>query len=595
LLNLVFDVGKGAYPRRSPVEHLHNVKAEDRAEYFADRSRRQSERDAFKLLHHLTPRKPAQVSSVARTIRLPVSDFCELRSCPKLLHGLFDAYTRGCFVLMLINVLDDVGGVDELGRPKTILVFLVVVADVPRSGPLRLFLHALHQTLYAILQFHLLADILVAGSSTTAGLAASLCPHRFQPTVYDFSRNAFRIGKRVLTQQHTLEYVLARPIAKLHFGFDRVHPGYLFHVPRSHCTSLFTHRRLVNRLAIYKPCHSGKLANTIMTTNGHGAEIILDLIDGFRRSKTMFAAVCLGIFDTLHERSCTAETLSRELPANGRALERLLDGCTGLGLLIKESGTYRNSPVADTYLRRSSPQTLTGLILYSDRLLYKLWAGLDDAVREGTNRWAAFGGKDALFANFFETEQSKRDFLAAMHGRGLLASASVVASFDLSRFTRIIDLGGGTGHLVLAAVDRYPHMQGAVFDLAEVTAVTRDYTGGRAEIISGDFFADPLPQADLYALGQILHDWTEERIRLLLGKIFDALPSSGGLLISEKLLDEDKSGPLHVLMQSLNMLICTEGRERTLEEYTELLREAGFSGVAGKRTGTPLDAIFATK
>jgi acetylserotonin N-methyltransferase len=207
----------------------------------------------------------------------------------------------------------------------------------------------------------------------------------------------------------------------------------------------------------------------------------------------------------------------------------------------------------------------------------------------------AVGGKDALFANFFATEETKRGFLAGMHGRGLLASPAVVASFDLSRFRRLVDLGGGTGHLALAAVDRYPQLRAAVFDLPEVGSVTRDYVGGRVEVLEGDFFTDRLPQADLYALGQILHDWTEEKIQMLLAKVFEALPSGGALLISEKLLDDDKTGPLHVVMQSLNMLVCTEGRERTLMEYTSLLRRAGFSSVEGTRTGTPLDAVFAIK
>ena len=68
-----------------------------------------------------------------------------------------------------------------------------------------------------------------------------------------------------------------------------------------------------------------------------------------------------------------------------------------------------------------------------------------------------------------------------------------------------------------------------------------------------------------------------------------------GLLIAERLLDEDKSGPTPAQMQSLNMLICTEGKERTLSEYTALLREAGFASVEARRTGTPLDAVLAIK
>jgi O-methyltransferase domain len=66
-------------------------------------------------------------------------------------------------------------------------------------------------------------------------------------------------------------------------------------------------------------------------------------------------------------------------------------------------------------------------------------------------------------------------------------------------------------------------------------------------------------------------------------------------LLAEKLLNEGGVGPAPANMQSLNMLVTTEGRERTLGEYSQLLHAAGFREVAGKRTGTPLDAILTTK
>jgi hypothetical protein len=87
-------------------------------------------------------------------------------------------------------------------------------------------------------------------------------------------------------------------------------------------------------------------------------------------------------------------------------------------------------------------------------------------------------------------------------------------------------------------------------------------------LVSGDFFVDPLPAADLYAVGRILHDWTEAKIEALLKRIYAALPEVGGLPIAEKLLQEDRSAPVATHMQSLNMLVCTEGRERTLSEYS---------------------------
>ncbi len=117
----------------------------------------------------------------------------------------------------------------------------------------------------------------------------------------------------------------------------------------------------------------------------------------------------------------------------------------------------------------------------------------------------------------------------------------------------------------------------------------------RIELVGGDFFKDELPEGDLIAVGRILHDWSESKIEKLLARIYERLPMGGALLIAEKLLDEDKRGPRWAQMQSLNMLTCTEGKERTLGEYEVLLKRAGFKDVSGCRTNSPLDATLGMK
>ena len=114
---------------------------------------------------------------------------------------------------------------------------------------------------------------------------------------------------------------------------------------------------------------------------------VTDLIDAFRRSKTMFAAVSMGVFDILAEGPADLDMLAHRLKAKPASLERLLDACACLGFLRKQDGQYSNQPVADVYLTKKSPNTLTGYIEYSDTVLYKMWGHLDDAVREGTHRW----------------------------------------------------------------------------------------------------------------------------------------------------------------------------------------------------------------
>ena len=328
---------------------------------------------------------------------------------------------------------------------------------------------------------------------------------------------------------------------------------------------------------------------------------IIDLMDGFRRSKAMFAAVEMGIFDMLADAPLTAAGIAARLEANLSGVERLLEACVGLKLLARDGDRFSNTPTADVYLRQSSPRALNGYILYSNLVLYQCWAHLEDAIREGTPRWAqTFGTDRPIFEHFFSTPEKMRTFTLGMHGLGLTTSPSVVRAFDLSVFHTLADLGAATGHLVIAACETWPNLRGIAFDLPKVLPLAEEQIAAsaardRLSVHAGDFFTGDLPPADLYALGRILHDWSEDRIGLLLRRIFDRLPSGGALLIAEKLLHEDRSGPLNAHLQSLSMLVVTEGKERSLSEYSALLREAGFTAIEGKRTGAYLDAILARK
>jgi acetylserotonin N-methyltransferase len=329
--------------------------------------------------------------------------------------------------------------------------------------------------------------------------------------------------------------------------------------------------------------------------------LVLDLLTAFRRSKVMFASVSLGVFDALAAGPKAAPALAAELRSHPDALARLLDACVGLGLLRRDAAGYANTPAATAYLTQSSPRRLTGYLKFTDEVLWKLWGDLEGGVREGTPGWRrTFGWEGPIFGNIFRTDELRREFLMGLHGFGQISSPRVVEAFDLSRFNRLADLGGATGQLAVAACRRYPAMRAVVFDLPEVVPLTREVVSAtevaeRVEVAAGDFFVDPLPEADVYALARVLHDWGEEKIVALLRKVHDRLPAGGAVLVAEKLIADDRAGPDWAQMQDLNMLVVAEGKERTLGEYAELLRRVGFVEVEGRRTDAPVDAVLGVK
>ncbi len=327
---------------------------------------------------------------------------------------------------------------------------------------------------------------------------------------------------------------------------------------------------------------------------------VLDLVSAFRKSKVLFTACELGVFDALKAGPQSAGALAAQLKCSADALGRLLGAAAMLGLLTRSDGGFANTPAATAYLTTDSPRRMLGYINYSSAVLWKMWDNLPGAIVEGTHRWKQTYGLDgAIFSHFFRTDWQRREFIQGMHAYGLMSSPKVVDAVDLGRFKTFADLGGATGHLTVAACRRWPNLRGVVFDLDEVIPITKEFipadVAERIDVIGGDFFADELPNADLYALGRIIHDWSEPKIELLLAKILAALPSGGAVFLAEKVLDDAKTGPEWAVLQHLNMLTVAEGKERTEGEYAELLRGAGFAEVSCVRTDSPLDVVMGVK
>src|SRR5262249_4932259 len=111
--------------------------------------------------------------------------------------------------------------------------------------------------------------------------------------------------------------------------------------------------------------------------------VVLDLIQAFRGSKIMFAAVSLGVFDALADGPQRRVALAAKLGADREALDRLLSASVGLGLLTRHDDGYANTPAAAAYLAGQSPHRLTGYIHYSNTVMWDMWSKLEDAVREG--------------------------------------------------------------------------------------------------------------------------------------------------------------------------------------------------------------------
>ncbi|XP_066542807.1 acetylserotonin O-methyltransferase [Hoplias malabaricus] len=337
---------------------------------------------------------------------------------------------------------------------------------------------------------------------------------------------------------------------------------------------------------------------------------ILEYMEGYLVSKTLFTACELGVFDLLQdsERPLSAAEVSKCLDTSEDGMDRLLSACAGLELLNTQPNThgqktvvYSNTQMSSVFLTKSSPRSLFHSIDYNSNTMYLCWHYLTHAVREGRNQYEkAFGvsSKD-LFEAMYRSEEEMLKFMQLMNSIWNICGKDVVTTFDLSSFKSVYDLGGCSGALARQCVQHYPDCTVTIFDLPRVVQMCQEQfiSSGDEQIRfhEGDFFKDTLPEADLYILARILHDWTNERSLELLTKIHKSCRAGGGVLLVEALLSEDNRGPLTAQLYSLNMLVQTEGRERKGSEYAALLTTAGFTSVNIHRTGKIYDSILALK
>ncbi|KAH0624611.1 hypothetical protein JD844_032260 [Phrynosoma platyrhinos] len=311
--------------------------------------------------------------------------------------------------------------------------------------------------------------------------------------------------------------------------------------------------------------------------------------------KIIFTAAELGVFDLLRESGdvLTSATIAERLGTSHMGMERLLETCVGLKLLRVEKkdgeAFYGNTDISNLCLAKSSPKSLYPRMMYYSEVCFSNALYFPDAVREGKNQMEKIYATppNDVFAGFYRSKEDMKKFLDTMNSVWAVNGNEVMSAFDLSCFPLICDIGGGGCALAKECVSLYPNSTVTIFDLPEVIETAKEhYVSSEEHRITfheGDFFKDSVPEADLYVLSRILHDWGDEKCVHLLTSLYKACKPGGGVLIVEMLLNEDRSGPLEAHLQSMMMLLHTEGKERTLSEYNALLSAAGFKEIQFKK------------
>ena len=330
-------------------------------------------------------------------------------------------------------------------------------------------------------------------------------------------------------------------------------------------------------------------------------ERLMQLGLGFMASKTLLTAIELNLFTLLAKGPLDQQQLTVALGLHGRGAQDFLDTLVALGMLERQDGQYHNTPETDHFLVRGKLTYLGGLLEMANERLYPFWGSLTEGLRTGQPQNEVKTGGPGLFETLYGDPERLRLFLGAMTGLSLGASMAIAEKFPWKDYQTVVDVGGAQGGLLVQLCLAHRHLRGNNFDLPVVGPIFEEYVASnglsdRLDFLPGNFFDDPLPNADVITMGHILHDWDLDQKRMLIEKAYNALPKGGAFIVFEALIDDDRRQNAFGLLMSLNMLIETPGGfDYTGKDCSEWMRDAGFSSTRVEQLAGPDSMVVGIK
>jgi hypothetical protein len=348
--------------------------------------------------------------------------------------------------------------------------------------------------------------------------------------------------------------------------------------------------------------HMNQVKPTLDSESPFGSEndyaAMFNMIYGHSLSQMVRCAAMFSFADHLAEGPCFAEKVAEAEGLDPNAAFRLMRACTGFGLMTydKHSG-FSATPLLKT-LRKNDPRSLRGLaMVLAGHGHWAPWGKLDAAVRNGQSQASAALGKSLW--EYYATPAGAEE--AAYFTKAVESITGAVAReasqlIDTKSVEFAVDVGGASGSLIHALMGKNKVMRGAILDLPHVKAAATkaaEILGfqDRLSVLGGDFLVS-VPSADLYLVSRILCDWPDDICLSILRNCRRAIKPGGRLVLIEMLVDEVDPPPF-VSQTDLTMMVVLGAKERTLDEFKNLLQMANFDFTGMTRTATPFSLIEA--
>jgi hypothetical protein len=316
-----------------------------------------------------------------------------------------------------------------------------------------------------------------------------------------------------------------------------------------------------------------------MRNDKSNMEFFKQIFSGSWITQGIWVAAELGIADLLIDGPQTAEELSKRTNTQSSALYRLLRALASVGIFEQDEALrFSSTPLGDL-LRSDTQDTQRYLAIMMGVEFHAAWGELLYSVRTGEPGFQKrFGGP--FFHYMTENPERHGIYDAAMTGVHGGETEPMLDAYNFDEFRTVVDVGGGNGLLLAAILNRHPGIQGVLFDLPAIvdrarSTISRTGVSDRIRIQGGDFFSSVPAGADAYVLRHIIHDWEDPEAITILRHCREAMAPEGKILIVEMVVPPGNEPGFGKWLDLMMLLVA--GRERTKEEYSHLLSEAGLT------------------
>jgi O-methyltransferase domain/Dimerisation domain len=311
----------------------------------------------------------------------------------------------------------------------------------------------------------------------------------------------------------------------------------------------------------------------------------MQLGTAFWGSKTLLSAVELGVFSELAGAGALdGEALRERLSLHPRSATDFFDALVALGVLEREDGRYANTPASELFLDRAKSSYVGDFLEMMNAHHYGTWGSLTEALLTGLPQNGLIKDETGkkLYEVLYADPVRLAQFARAMTSVSASSARMIAAKFPWQEHSSMINIGCVEGVVPVQVALMHEHITGGGFDLPELGPIFDAYIAGfglgeRLSFTAGDFFTDPLPQADVLVIGHVLHSYDVAGKRLLLHKAYDALPGGGALIVYDSIVDDERRSNAHGLLMNLNILLQTpEGAGYTGADCRAWMQETGF-------------------